>query len=415
MGKSNTYATSETDAQTCVVEERGIQREFEDVMQKRVPVSYLDAVRQRKNYVFSFFSGCGFLDLGFEKSGFEVVMANEISTEFTEAHHYSRNRMGISLPTEGYHQGSIEELLGGVKEDWLRNLIGKYQKKGSIGFIGGPPCPDFSVGGKNKGREGEKGQLTKSYFELIVQQKPDWFLFENVKGLWRTKKHREFYEEMKKMAMDNGYSVSERLINSIEYGAPQDRDRIIMIGFRSKSSKGKAVKAGAMLADGVIPWKQHLTAERTDIFAHAWPKQNEFGAKIDAPDVPLALTVKYWFEKNDVINHPNAAHCFTPRQGLVRFKTVKEGDDTRKSYKRLHRYRYSPTACYGNNEVHLHPTLARRITVAEALALQSLPKEYVLPPGMTLSAMFKTIGNGVPFLAAKGLAEMIREFIDKKP
>ncbi len=95
MGKSYTYAPSETEAQTCVMEEKGIQREFEDVMERRVPVSYVDALKQRKNYVFSFFSGCGFLDLGFEKSGFEVVMANEISSEFTEAHHYSRNRMGM--------------------------------------------------------------------------------------------------------------------------------------------------------------------------------------------------------------------------------------------------------------------------------------------------------------------------------
>jgi hypothetical protein len=79
MAKSTTYAPSGTDAQTSVKEERGIQREFEDVMEKQIPVSYLDVIRQRKNYVFSFFSGCGFLDLGFEKSGFEVVMANELS------------------------------------------------------------------------------------------------------------------------------------------------------------------------------------------------------------------------------------------------------------------------------------------------------------------------------------------------
>jgi DNA (cytosine-5)-methyltransferase 1 len=415
MGKNATYATSVNDAESSVLAERGIQKEFEDVMSKQVPVSYPSPHRQPKNFVFSFFSGCGFLDLGFEKTGYDVVMANELSPEFTEAHHFSRNRMGIRLPTEGYHQGSIAELLGGVKEEWLANLMRDYRKKGTIGFIGGPPCPDFSVGGKNKGREGERGQLTKSYFELIMKQKPDWFLFENVKGLWRTKKHREFYEEMKRMAMDNGYSVSEKLINSIEYGAPQDRDRIIMLGFRGKMVGSQNGIRGTMLSEDDFSWQEYITAERSQVFEHAWPKQNKFGAEIDKPDVPLELTVMHWFDKNDVLNHPNAVHCFVPRQGLARFKTVNEGDDSRKSYKRLHRYRYSPTACYGNNEVHLHPTLPRRISVAEALALQSLPKEFILPPGMTLSAMFKTIGNGVPFLAAKGLAEMIRDFIDNKP
>ena len=100
--------------------------------------------------------------------------------------------------------------------------------------------------------------------------------------------------------------------------------------------------------------------------------------------------------------------------GLEKFQTVAEGDVSKKSYKRLHRYRYSPTAAYGNNEVHIHPTLPRRISVAEALAIQSLPKEFCLPPTMTLTDKFKTIGNGVPFLAACGLAKTIQKFIQEK-
>jgi DNA (cytosine-5)-methyltransferase 1 len=115
--------------------------------------------------------------------------------------------------------------------------------------------------------------------------------------------------------------------------------------------------------------------------------------------------------KNDVNHHPNSHHCFTPRAGLSRFLSVLEGDDSKKSYKRLHRWRYSPTACYGNNEVHLHPYQARRISVAEALAIQSLPPEFELPTEMSLTDMFKSIGNGVPFLAAKGLATTIDEFL----
>jgi DNA (cytosine-5)-methyltransferase 1 len=91
--------------------------------------------------------------------------------------------------------------------------------------------------------------------------------------------------------------------------------------------------------------------------------------------------------------------------------SVDEGDDSKKSYKRLHRWRYSPTACYGNNEVHLHPYQIRRISVAEALAIQSLPKQFYLPDNLSLTAMFKTIGNGVPYLAAKGIAKTILDFL----
>ena len=86
----------------------------------------------------------------------------------------------------------------------------------------------------------------------------------------------------------------------------------------------------------------------------------------------------------------------------------------KKSYKRLHRWRYSPTACYGNNEVHLHPYKVRRLSVAEALAIQSLPKKFALPNNMTLSHKFKTIGNGVPYLAAQGVAKTILYFLDMK-
>jgi len=112
-----------------------------------------------------------------------------------------------------------------------------------------------------------------------------------------------------------------------------------------------------------------------------------------------------------VENHSNSQDFFTPRGGLSKILVIAEGDVSKKSYKRLHRWRYSPTVAYGNNEVHLHPYKARRLSAAEALALQTLPKEFVLPPDMTLTDKFKTIGNGVPFVLANGIALTIKDFI----
>lgn len=103
---------------------------------------------------------------------------------------------------------------------------------------------------------------------------------------------------------------------------------------------------------------------------------------------------------------------FQPRAGIARFTTKDEGDDLKKCYKRLHRWRYSPTAAYGNNEVHIHPYKPRRISVAEALAIQSLPKEYELPMNVSLTDAFKTIGNGVPYVLAKGVASSIADYIN---
>lgn len=127
-------------------------------------------------------------------------------------------------------------------------------------------------------------------------------------------------------------------------------------------------------------------------------------------DVIEDLTVQYWWNKNNVLAHPNANMYFQPRAGITRFTSLDEGDVSKKCYKRLHRWRYSPTAAYGHNEVHIHPYLPRRISVAEALAIQSLPASFVIPNDVSLSDAFKTIGNGVPYLAAKGIAETIYKF-----
>ena len=131
-------------------------------------------------------------------------------------------------------------------------------------------------------------------------------------------------------------------------------------------------------------------------------------------DILKDLTVQYWWDANDVLNHPNANMYFTPKAGITRFATKDEGDVLRKCYKRLHRYRYSPTAADGNNEVHIHPYKPRRISISEALAIQSLPKEFELPQDITLSDAFKTVGNGVPYLAAKAIAQSLFDYLSEK-
>jgi DNA (cytosine-5)-methyltransferase 1 len=356
--------------------------------------------------IFSFFSGSGFLDLGFEKSNFDICFVNELRKSFLNAYKYSRSKLGILSPKYGYSGESIEDYLSGQSEAYLKSCIAiEKQKRRIIGFIGGPPCPDFSVGGKNRGRNGDNGKLSGIYVDLICQNEPDFFIFENVKGLWRTKRHREFFEELKSKLDSFGYTMTEHLVNSLEYGVPQDRDRIILFGVK----KTLFIK-GHTIED--FNWDSKKLYKKQDVFNLPWPEKTPFmqNASLNIK-LPKELTVAYWFEKNNVDHHPNSKDQFKPRAGLEKFLRIYEGDDSKKSYKRLHRNRYSPTVCYGNNEVHLHPTLPRRISVAEALALQSLPVEFELPHEMSLTDKFKTIGNGVPFLLSKAIAETIYNFL----
>lgn len=358
--------------------------------------------------IFSFFSGAGFLDLGFEKAGYEIGYVNEIHKPFIDAYKFSRSKMGMPDPKFGYFYGDVESCLNGEEGIRLKGMLKSIKDSGRlVGFIGGPPCPDFSVAGKNKGQHGENGKLSQTYIDLICKQKPDFFVFENVKGLWRTARHRKFFNHLKTQLESAGYDCTERLINAIEYGSPQNRERIILIGTIKSKNGSKSIKS--------INWERRTPYSKGSAFGYSWPSSEPVSQKRAVPkNIPIELTIQHWFDLNDVDNHPNAQHQFKPRAGLKKFETVDEGDASKKSYKRLHRWKYSPTAAYGNNEVHIHPYLPRRISVAEALAIQSLPKEFELPPSMTLSNMFKTIGNGVPFLAAKGIALTILDFIKEE-
>lgn len=368
--------------------------------------------------IFSFFSGAGFLDLGFELQGhYNIVFVNEFHEAFNRIYRYARQNIGIAEPRYGHHVEDITEYVDGTHEDKMQRLLGWVEEskaEGLTGFIGGPPCPDFSVAGKNRGRDGENGKLSGTYARLICTAFPDFFLFENVKGLYRTARHRAFFEELKQQFRENGYCLTEQLVNSLEFGAPQDRDRIILIGFRQNIADQLNLKTENGCLKG-FPWEVHKKYKLEEIQNIQWPNKTPYneGVETEKPkEIIEELTVEHWWKKNDVTHHPNEDMFFQPRAGIVRFRTKDEGDVEKKCYKRLHRWRYSPTAAYGNNEVHIHPYLPRRISVAEALAIQSLPANFVLPHDVTLTDAFKTVGNGVPFVLAKGIANEIYDFIN---
>ena len=369
----------------------------------------------RKLKIFSFFSGCGILDLGFENADFDIELVDEFYKPFLNAYQYSREHMGIHEPLFGYFNEDVNIFLKGAGKEQMKTMINDARADGSlVGFIGGPPCPDFSIAGKQRGKDGDNGKLTLSYFNLIVCHKPDFFLFENVKGLWKTARHRAFYDEMFALAKAKGYCVSDRLINSLEFGVPQERERILMVGIK-KSLLKKPYYTDSNTLKG-FPWEKYMRYSLEQIKAIPWPDLDPFeeNSVTNCPEnIIKELTVEYWFEKNDVEHHPDANRFFTPKAGLSKMQEFQEGDSNKKSYKRIHRWRYSPTVAYGNNEVHLHPYRARRLSVAESMSLQSLPKEFCLPPKMTLTDCFKTIGNGVPYLMANGIAKSLKEFMSE--
>lgn len=352
--------------------------------------------------IFSFFSGVGFLDLGFQNAGFDIAFVDEYDERFLRAYQYARQNDHHN-PQYGYSNLDVRTFLD--DDVWSRTFPDYRQNADLlIGFIGGPPCPDFSAAGKNRGEFGENGQLTSVYVNLIIKRRPDFFVLENVKGLYRTKKHKEFYDRIKRRLYRAGYSLFDTIENALEYGAPQYRERLILIGL-------KRARFGRRIRYEFGSQRIHII---DDIDIRQWPTTDPFveNGYLEMPQgIIPELTIEHWFEQNDVSNHPNGNDVFNVIN-KERFSTIPEGDLTGKSFKRLHRWRYSPTAAYGNNEVHLHPYLPRRISVAEAMAIQSLPPTFVLPSELSLSAKFKMVGNGVPYLLALGIANELHAWID---
>jgi len=359
--------------------------------------------------VLSFFTGAGFLDIGFMQAGFQIVWSNEFNPYFVKGFEY-----GITSMTGIHHKIiNTSSIISVGPNQIAREAFHNTQIPQTFGIIGGPPCPDFSVGGKNMGRAGEYGPLSKVYADKIIDLMPAFFVFENVKGLFKTARHREFFNSIRNQ-FEEHYLTDVRVLNSLDFGVPQDRERVFMVGINKKWLKKK-------LGVRTIPkdycwfrWPEddrYSDAKKRFI----WPLETPFGYAPEKPgDIPEELMVGPLIcNLAEIASLPNGIEGLRPVSGKYHF--INEGDVSRKSFKRLHRWRYSPTVAYGNNEVHLHPTQPRRLTVREALRIQSVPDTYVLPPDMTLTHKFKTISNGVPVKLAYALATSIRNMIEEDP
>lgn len=179
------------------------------------------------------------------------MFVNEYDNLFMESYQYARAQMNRRTPLYGYHNDSAECCAKRCGKRKLIALVAQEQKKGNlVGFIGGPPCPDFSVAGKNAGVGGENGRLTKVYFDIICRCRPDFFLFENVRGLVKTEKHRAFYNEMMMKVQANDYLIAEKVLNSKLCSAEHNalRTNPLTRGFYKQTNFPVHLKNGAYTA-----------------------------------------------------------------------------------------------------------------------------------------------------------------------
>lgn len=357
--------------------------------------------------VLSFFTGAGFLDIGFMQAGFSIIWTNECNPHFIKGYNHAMTVLTgreccifNTLPIEYIGPNQI-----------LKEAFGKKGRPNLFGIIGGPPCPDFSIGGKNKGHEGERGKLSQVYVHRILELQPAFFLLENVPGFLRTAKHKEFFNNLLSQ-LDKDYMVDYRILNALEAGVPQDRERLFIVGVHKKRLKKNWLRQAVSNPQEWFPWSDYMKYPGAKT-AYPWPGTCPFGSEPERPEgIPAELMVGTYINNTfETENLPNGRDALLPKS--IKLTQVQEGDVSRKSFKRLHRWRYSPTAAYGNNEVHLHPFEPRRLSVREALRVQSVPDKYALPRSMPLTMKYKAVGNGVPVKLAVTIARAFQKIIEE--
>ena len=363
--------------------------------------------------LLSFFTGGGFLDIGFKQAGFSTCWTNENNPAFIRGYQHGMAAWLASLSTRHNADATISNTnsicdltAGGV----LRQAF-SGPRPNIFGVIGGPPCPDFSAGGTHAGGNGLNGKLTSVFVDMLCGLNPTFFVIENVPGLYRFHKHREFLTRKIDQLRQNGYALDHKILSALELGIPQDRERLFVIGFKKSLAQRATGRKFSEAEEGWFPWPEVEAYKGAKLLS--WPKASPFGKDPAIPSgIPIELTVyPSLYGNGDPETIANGEEYFNPYS--EKFKTVQEGDVSRKSFKRLHRYRFSPTAWYGNQEVHLHPWKPRRLSVREALRIQTVPDEYVLPEDMALSAKFKMTCNGVPCVMGLHLAGALKRFLKK--
>lgn len=329
---------------------------------------YLNSFRNNVNgnlSCISLFSGGGGLDLGAYLAGFKTTFASDLKYSYVSTIKYNIDHTKV-------FNGDIVNLSA---EDIL-TMAGLHIGNVDL-MIAGPPCQSFSILGKRKALKDPRGQLSQKYFELICEIKPRAFLFENVPGLLNVNNGSDFYNLWTFLKEKTGYNLFKKICHANDYGIPQYRDRIIIIGFRED-----------------VDCKNFY-------FPTSPSKPN---------DLPNNVPSKWALENIDnCANQVIRKHGATVRE---RYANTKPGSRCKTDHTdRINPDTPSGTVLVGSSagggRPHIHPIEPRVITVREAARLQSFPDWYIFQGSTT--DQYRQVGNAVPPLMAFEILSKVHE------
>lgn len=340
----------------------------------------------------SLFSGGGGLDLGLEAAGFETVLATDIDEHSCKA--LEANKEAAARLKKPFLRAARILREDVTKLDGLGLLKLCGLKKGELDLLaGGPPCQAFSVFGKRKGTDDPRGQLVYHYLRLIETMEPKAFVFENVYGLLTVDQGKVFSELKVLLANPKGnlkYKLSVHRLNACDFGVPQFRDRIFIIGSRD----GREVSS-------IEP----ITHERSDLFTNGLRWRTAGDALKNLPKLG-----------------DKAAHNHVGRQHseriIQRYDQMAFGErDRHTRINRLDPNRPSYAIIVGSNagggKGHVHPFEPREVTPRESARMQCFPDWWWFS-GSSRHPI-RQVGNAVPTLLAFAVGREVMAQIFNRP
>ncbi len=323
-----------------------------------------------KPSLLSLFCGPGGLDEGFRQAGFHTSLATDIDKDCvaTFRHNHPDTRV-FSAEISTLTPRKLDRIYGG--------------EFAPFGVIGGPPCQSFSVSNVHQKDDDPRHNLPLAYARLLKalnRRRPiAFFLFENVPGLLGPR-HRDRYLRFKEEFQLAGFKVYEAALDAKDYGVPQERPRIFIVGINANAFPG---------AEWLPPRPTgELRTVRDTIAGLPEPVHNARG--LDPETFPV---------------HPNH-WCLVPKSRKFGNANLKEGQMFGRSFRTLRWDAPSWTVAYGHREVHVHPCGHRRLSIYEAMLLQTFPREYELLGNMT--AQVRLVSDAVPPRLGYFVAQSIR-------
>ena len=331
--------------------------------------------------LISLFSGCGGLDLGFEKAGFTIPVANEFDPTIVET-------FKVNHPNTHLIERDVRKI---TKTDISPFVNGEVD-----GIIGGPPCQSWSEAGSLKGIDDARGQLFYDYIRILKEFTPKFFLAENVSGMLANR-HNEAVQNILKLFGETGYDVSLTLVNAKDYGVAEERKRVFYIGFRKDLNIKFQFPEGSTKDDKKKLTLRDVIWDLQETAVPSAPKNrhnpnainnNEYFTGAFSPIFMSRNRVKSWDEQAFTVQasgrqcqlHPQAPKMVKVDKNDCRFVAGRED-------------------------------LYRRMTIREVARVQGFPDSFQFLYTDTNDA-YKMIGNAVPVNLAFEIACAIKATLE---